>query len=139
MIFSDTLFNLQGEKARLMRIHSSHGTHHFAGLVNAILLFTTHRLIPDPSDLPTVAPRKVIDLSSSAAMGITPFILTASESKPASPKVVVEQRFGNENNFEAVPPPSASKDTPHRRDSDTLSIETYRSMNSQTPLNKESP
>ncbi|EKM56553.1 uncharacterized protein PHACADRAFT_253748 [Phanerochaete carnosa HHB-10118-sp] len=61
-IFTDTLFNLQG-------------------LVNAILLITTQRLITDSACLPSFSPpRKVIDMASSEAAGITPFVLPPKES-----------------------------------------------------------
>ncbi|KAI0685755.1 hypothetical protein BC835DRAFT_1420945 [Cytidiella melzeri] len=60
-IFTDTLFNLQG-------------------LANTILLFSTRRLIGDPMSLVAPAPREVVDMSSSRAVGITPFTLTASDT-----------------------------------------------------------
>ncbi|KAI0072102.1 hypothetical protein K474DRAFT_1668251 [Panus rudis PR-1116 ss-1] len=56
-ILADTIFNLQG-------------------LVNVMLLLLTRRFIPDTASLPTFnTPRKNIDLTSSEAVGITPFIL----------------------------------------------------------------
>ncbi|KAI0089488.1 hypothetical protein BDY19DRAFT_984970 [Irpex rosettiformis] len=60
-IFTDTLFNLQG-------------------IANAILLFSTRRLIPDTAALIAPAPRKVVSMSSSEAVGITPFTLSAPQS-----------------------------------------------------------
>jgi len=61
-IFTDTLFNLQG-------------------LANAVLLFGTRKLIPYSTTLITAAPRKVIDISSSEVVGITPFVLSAHPSE----------------------------------------------------------
>ena len=53
-----------------------------SGLVNAILLVSTHRLIDDSAGLPTIsAPRKVVDMSSTEAVGITPFVMTPEEQE----------------------------------------------------------
>ncbi len=58
------------------------------GFVNAILLFTTHRLIPDPATLPAFSTRKVVDLSSPAALGITPFVLSSGPPSQTAPPPV---------------------------------------------------
>lgn len=60
-MFTDTLFNLQG-------------------LVNVVLLVTTRRLVPEAAGLPSfAAPRKLVDMDSSEAVGITPFVLAPRE------------------------------------------------------------
>ncbi|KAI0342334.1 hypothetical protein BDW22DRAFT_1357663 [Trametopsis cervina] len=62
-IFTDTLFNLQG-------------------LANAFLLFGTRNLIPESAMMHSApAPRKVVNMSSSEAVGITPFTLTTSDTE----------------------------------------------------------
>ncbi|PSR76196.1 hypothetical protein PHLCEN_2v8619 [Hermanssonia centrifuga] len=97
-ILSDTLFNLQG-------------------FVNAILLFTTHRLIPDPATLPAFSTRKAVDLSSSAALGITPFVLSpVPPSQTVSPPVA---RISNDfHDINLASPASFDSQTPLIREKD---------------------
>jgi len=48
------------------------------GFVNVILLFVTTRLVPDTSTLPVLTTRrKIVDPSSTEAIGYTPFVLPA--------------------------------------------------------------
>ena len=101
--------------------------------MNAVLLFTTHKLIPDPSVLPIAAPRKAIDMSSSAAMGITPFVLAAPEQTHPPPDTLVHQP-GVEDEFKPVPLTPADRRTPGKRDSDAFSVQSYESADSQAPL-----
>ncbi|KAH9852511.1 hypothetical protein C2E23DRAFT_730877 [Lenzites betulinus] len=55
-IFADFVFNLQG-------------------FVNVMLLLATRRFLPETDALPILTPRKHVSVSSSEALGITPFFL----------------------------------------------------------------
>lgn len=106
------------------------------GFVNVILLYATHRLIPDPTVLPSVAPRKAIDLKSPEAMGITPFTL----SSVSGPAVVgrpaeVPRPSAFQEELEAVPlTPGTDMASFKDHDSDTLSVRSYDSIGSESPL-----
>ncbi|KZT22746.1 hypothetical protein NEOLEDRAFT_1180657 [Neolentinus lepideus HHB14362 ss-1] len=55
------------------------------GFVNVILLVTTKQRLPDTDTLPSFAtPRKSLDLSSPAAVGITPFVMTSAQEEKES-------------------------------------------------------
>ncbi|KAJ3559165.1 hypothetical protein NM688_g503 [Phlebia brevispora] len=113
-ILSDVIFDLQG-------------------FVNAILLYTTHRLIPDPTVLPTAAPRKAIDLASPQAMGITPFILSLHQAiDPEHVLHISQPSSATESEVKDVPltPQSSSKE----RDNDVASVKSSYSVDSQKPL-----
>ncbi|KAF7800361.1 hypothetical protein EIP86_011611 [Pleurotus ostreatoroseus] len=119
-IVADTLFDLQG-------------------FVNVILLYATHRLIPDPTVLPNAAPRKAIDLKSSEAKGITPFTLLLS-SEPESAELQAPEA---NRRLTTVPkevvsasyvPTMTSRMSLNQRDADRLSVESFDSVDSHTPL-----
>lgn len=87
------------------------------GLVNVILILCTRRLIPDPATIPVFnTPRKLFQLHSSEAMGITPFILPPKEEQVSA--------LHYEN-------PSFTRISRSITKSTTISIE---SVTSQTPL-----
>jgi hypothetical protein len=70
-------------------VNDTNGT---LGLVNAILLISTRRLVDDSAGLPSVStPRKVIDMSSAEAVGITPFVLTPEEESEVQQRVSMRQ------------------------------------------------
>jgi len=108
-IFTDTLFNLQG-------------------LVNVILLITTQRLITDSACLPSFSessPRKVIDMTSSEAVGITPFVLPPKESSDEQQSVFVSVRSQSLHRTASVASVSSAG-----------TIESVNSTDSSTPLNR---
>ncbi|TFK47582.1 hypothetical protein OE88DRAFT_1665801 [Heliocybe sulcata] len=56
-----------------------------SGFINVVLLVMTKKLLPDTNTLPTFAtPRKSLDLSSPAATGITPFLITSAQQEKES-------------------------------------------------------
>ena len=123
-ILTDTLFNLQGKLIDL----SSCGVrdiHTFTvGLANAILLITTRRIMSETASLPSFsAPRKVIDTSSSEAMGITPFVLPPPD--PSDQQEAKTTRSG---------PPSLYRSTSV---ASTGTVDSQSSVDSRTPLNGE--
>ncbi len=107
------------------------------GFVNVILLYATHRLIPDPTVLPSVAPRKAIDLKSPEAMGITPFTLS-SAGDPAvveRPAEIHRPSPDFQEELEAVPlTPGTDMASFKEYDSDAMSVESYGSIGSESPL-----
>ena len=120
-ILTDTLFNLQGLASQL--IHTKYPADiQASGLANAVLLITTRRVMSETASLPSFsAPRKVIDASSPAAMGITPFVLPPPEPS--------DQQEAKPN----LPAPSSL----YRPASvaSTSTVDSQGSVDSQTPLN----
>ena len=78
IVLSDFIYSMTGE-VRLTFFNYQYFSYYVSpGLVNVILLFATTRLVPDTSALPVLTTqRKNIDLSSTEAMGYTPFVLPA--------------------------------------------------------------
>ena len=137
-IVADTLFDLQGKPTT--PIHGRIQTHAIlSGFVNVILLYATHRLIPDPTVLPNAAPRKAIDLKSSEAKGITPFTLLLS-SEPESAELQAPEAnrrlttLPREVVSASYVPTMTSRMSPNQRDADRLSVESFDSVDSHTPL-----
>ena len=109
-----------------------------SGFVNVILLYATHRLIPDPTVLPNAAPRKAIDLKSSEATGITPFTLLLSGQPEIAEQTPEAKRHSTAMSREVVSAPYMPTMISHmplnQRDADTLSVESFESVESRTTL-----
>jgi len=80
-IVSDFIFNLQG-------------------IVNVILLASTRHFIPDTTLLPIFTPRREINLSTSEAYGITPFVL--AEAVPPLPSTHLSDSLRRTNSQRSV-------------------------------------